>query len=445
MAVVYASQLLHSLINRCAEGRVVGHDEQHVGRALRRDHARWKPRCRLRGLFLDHPAEFRIRRWKLFAVERGGGTGVTNRASNLNLCPDLRRRGGRDGQKSTDKQMLQCFIRILLLFVRSSNVALAGYFRVRFFDCDLAFTADQTNSCSFSRTTSTGQGAARTTRSAVLPMQKCFHPVYPCVAITIRSTSKSLAASTIRCDAIPVRSVDRVSLRPPTWAELSNTRRFFSALASFFSKDACAPGSSIKLRDETGSSTCSKMRCEPNSFAKRYAYLKAFREGGEKSCGTRIFFNAKVGCSGRSRRLRGVSNFIARKCCAFLRLAHPSLAKSVRFLAEHDRQTNRISRARDHPGRARGFKILTTETSVISHFRMRAAEHSFHHRVICRSLDRFRHIRNHFRRKRSAQGIEHCQHVDNFLADRSGYRSQISAGREHHAAQAQHHSADRAL
>src|SRR6476620_7486256 len=36
---------------------------------------------------------------------------------------------------------------------------------------------DQQNSCSFSRTTSTGQGAARTTRSAVLPMQKCLKPV----------------------------------------------------------------------------------------------------------------------------------------------------------------------------------------------------------------------------------------------------------------------------
>src|SRR4029453_1219714 len=95
----------------------------------------------------------------------------------------------------------------------------------------------------------------------------------------------------------------------------------------------------MKLRDETGSSTWSRMRCEPNSFAKRNAYLKAFREGGEKSCGTRIFFNAKVGCRGSSKRLREISNFIARKCCAFLRLSHPSLAKSVRFLAD-DRAQN---------------------------------------------------------------------------------------------------------
>src|SRR4030095_15537822 len=41
------------------------------------------------------------------------------------------------------------------------------------------------------------------------------------------------------------------------------------------------------------------------------------------------------------------------------------------------------SRGRGISQGARGFKILTTETSVISHFRVRAAEHSFHHRVIC--------------------------------------------------------------
>jgi hypothetical protein len=32
-----------------------------------------------------------------------------------------------------------------------------------------------------------------------------------------------------------------------------------------------------------------------------------------------------------------------------LRLAHPALAKSVHFLAEHDRQANRIFRARGQP------------------------------------------------------------------------------------------------
>jgi hypothetical protein len=62
--------------------------------------------------------------------------------------------------------------------------------------------------------------------------------------------------------------------------------------------------------------------------------LKAFPEGGEKSSGTRIFFNAKAGCPAPSTKLRRVSNFIARKCCAFLGLAHLPLAKSVRFLAE---------------------------------------------------------------------------------------------------------------
>ena len=34
------------------------------------------------------PPNFGSGRRKLFAIERGGGTGFTERASNLNLCPD---------------------------------------------------------------------------------------------------------------------------------------------------------------------------------------------------------------------------------------------------------------------------------------------------------------------------------------------------------------------
>ena len=54
-----------------------------------------------------------------------------------------------------------------------------------------------TKSRSPSRTTSTGQGARRTTLSVVLPSKKCFRVVYPWVAITIRSTANSVATSTI--------------------------------------------------------------------------------------------------------------------------------------------------------------------------------------------------------------------------------------------------------
>ena len=54
---------------RRAEPAVVGHDQQHVGRALRRHHARRPPRRRLRSPLLDHAAERRIGRRQLRAVE----------------------------------------------------------------------------------------------------------------------------------------------------------------------------------------------------------------------------------------------------------------------------------------------------------------------------------------------------------------------------------------
>ena len=60
---------------RRAETLVVRHDEQHVGRALRRHDARRPPGRRVRSLLLDHPAECRRGRWELFPVHGGGGTG----------------------------------------------------------------------------------------------------------------------------------------------------------------------------------------------------------------------------------------------------------------------------------------------------------------------------------------------------------------------------------
>src|SRR5262245_43138954 len=54
-----------------------------------------------------------------------------------------------------------------------------------------------------SRTTSTGQGASRTTRSAVLPRITCARPVWPCVGRRIKSASISFAAATISVWATP--------------------------------------------------------------------------------------------------------------------------------------------------------------------------------------------------------------------------------------------------
>ena len=68
---------------RRAEADIVRHDEQHVGRALGRHDARRPPRFRLRGFLLDHPAEFRIGRRKLFSADGGGGAGRTQHTGNL--------------------------------------------------------------------------------------------------------------------------------------------------------------------------------------------------------------------------------------------------------------------------------------------------------------------------------------------------------------------------
>ena len=68
---------------------VVGHDQQHVGRALGRHHARRPPGLRVLGALLDHAAEFRGRRRELLPVDRGRGAGRTQHAG------DLLRRGRR--------------------------------------------------------------------------------------------------------------------------------------------------------------------------------------------------------------------------------------------------------------------------------------------------------------------------------------------------------------
>ena len=73
---------------RRTEAAIVGHDEQHIGRALRRHDARRPPRFRLRGLVFDHAAEFRIRGRKLFSADGGGGAGRTRYVGGLDLSRD---------------------------------------------------------------------------------------------------------------------------------------------------------------------------------------------------------------------------------------------------------------------------------------------------------------------------------------------------------------------
>src|ERR1041384_909381 len=75
---------------RRTETLVVRHDEQHVGSALGRYHARGPPGRRLRCFLLNDSTEFWIGRRQLLSVDRGGGAGRTrDRADLLSRCGDV--------------------------------------------------------------------------------------------------------------------------------------------------------------------------------------------------------------------------------------------------------------------------------------------------------------------------------------------------------------------
>ena len=53
---------------------IVGHDQEHVGRASARYHLGRPVSLRILGILLDHAAKFHGRWWKLFTVNGDGGT-----------------------------------------------------------------------------------------------------------------------------------------------------------------------------------------------------------------------------------------------------------------------------------------------------------------------------------------------------------------------------------
>ena len=98
---------------------VVGHDEQHVGRALGRHDARRPPGLGILGAFLDDDAaELRRRRRDLFAVDGGGRGPGLNRASG-GLDPVPRSRWGTPGKSARRSKKLRAPERIVMLRVTS--------------------------------------------------------------------------------------------------------------------------------------------------------------------------------------------------------------------------------------------------------------------------------------------------------------------------------------
>ena len=68
---------------RRAKADVVGYDQQDVGRALGWHDARRPPGRGLRGILLDHAAEFRLGRGQLLAADGGGGVGCADDTCGL--------------------------------------------------------------------------------------------------------------------------------------------------------------------------------------------------------------------------------------------------------------------------------------------------------------------------------------------------------------------------
>ena len=60
-------------VPRDAVALIVGHDEQHVGRALGRHDGRRPIGFGVHGAVIDHAAELRVGRRELLAVNGGGG------------------------------------------------------------------------------------------------------------------------------------------------------------------------------------------------------------------------------------------------------------------------------------------------------------------------------------------------------------------------------------
>src|SRR5690349_4793042 len=77
----------------CAETDVVGEDEQDVGRAFRRDHARWPSRFGLISIQIDLSLKLLRGRRKVAAIDRRRGIRRSNCASSLLGLRVQRRQG----------------------------------------------------------------------------------------------------------------------------------------------------------------------------------------------------------------------------------------------------------------------------------------------------------------------------------------------------------------
>ena len=144
---------------------------------------------------------------------------------------------------------------------------------------------------------------------------------------------ESLAASTIsmRRHSLPQRGpclFKTRRLRPSSATPADSSQR----LPVFFERCSARPAQFNKFSRRNRLEYVEQNEMRAKLFRETKRVLKSFSGRRRKLCGTRIFFNAKVGCLGSSRRLRGVSNFIAPKMLCFPTLRSSVLGKKCAFL-----------------------------------------------------------------------------------------------------------------
>src|SRR6266542_903152 len=138
-----------------------------------------------------------------------------------------------------------------------------------------------------SRTVRTGHGASLMTRSATLPSSARLMPPRPCVPMSTRSASSSVATATTSRYGTPVRSTGR-TLSPLPWALPAHSSRLSSAhfRAAAYTCRVLSMLKGPSSNSDASTRTCTSTSSETKAAARRWASPPASSAHVEKSVGT---------------------------------------------------------------------------------------------------------------------------------------------------------------
>src|ERR1035437_709965 len=137
-------------------------------------------------------------------------------------------------------------------------------------------------------TGSSGHAAWRTTCSAVLPRRTRLAPVYPWVAMTIKSAPCTRTRLVISWNGLPVRTYE-VTATSPLTLRLASVSRFLRASAITSESPRTNMTNATPDSHEGGSMTCTRVTAAPSVSASAPPYRTPDRHAPEKSVGARIF------------------------------------------------------------------------------------------------------------------------------------------------------------